>query len=88
MITASRDLARIRAALVAAVALVDRLADRVRGRHEDWAARGQFMSDEDLERRIVELVEKLGGPDAAFAEVGWTPDDHPSILRILREHDE
>ena len=66
---------------------VDRLADRVLGRHEDWTSRVQSMSDEELERRILDMTEKFGGVDSVFAKMGWGPDEHPEIRDIWQKHE-
>ena len=65
---------------------VHRLEERVRPLPEDLAAKLRFMSDEELDGRIVALVEKAGGLDALFAQMGWDAEAYPEARKMLREH--
>ena len=45
------------------------------------------MSDEELERRILDFIEKAGGPEGVFVKMDWAPEEHPEIRDIWQKHE-
>jgi len=67
------------------VSRADRLEEPVLPVPDDWMARLRTMSNDELHGRMADMVEKLGGARACFAQTGFDVGQHPEVQRILRE---
>ena len=73
----------MRGLLRGALSRVDRLEGRVLPAPGDWVARLGTMSDEELNERIADTIEILGGADASFTQTGFDVGKYPELQRVL-----